>query len=236
MYRITPRLQTSTSGPSYFFPCRVTELHYPAAHWFITTTHFAVLEEEEEEMKMKKKVYRNILNITYSITCTLVHYYRVALPGESIKLCLNMMSLPPFNSWTHIKLVRSGILLHVETSRRLWRGSGRSDWNTVCVVVVQVWWAEPRAHLEEFRSSVRRRPAERVQLTAQRELVTEAEVGDLNVHVGVQQKVLGLRHTFIFTTLYSLNKQTSAVTQQQTFSHHWSSDGTTETEICRESK
>lgn len=94
VYRMTPRLQTSTSGPSYFFPCRVTELHYPAAHWFITTTHFTVLEEEEE--KMKKKVYRNIINITYSITCTLVHYYGVALPAESIKLCLNMMSLPPF--------------------------------------------------------------------------------------------------------------------------------------------
>ena len=70
VYRITPRLQTSTSGPSYFFPCRVTELHYPAAHWFLTTTtHFTVLEEEEEEEERKttkKNVYRNILNIMNS--------------------------------------------------------------------------------------------------------------------------------------------------------------------------
>lgn len=49
------------------------------------------------------------------------------------------------------------------------------------------------AHLEEFRSSVRRRAAERVQLTAHRELITEAEVGYFNVHVGIQQEVLGLK-------------------------------------------
>ena len=86
---------------------------------------------------------------------------------------------------------------------------GRTE-TRLCVVAVQVWWAEPRAHLEEFRSSVRRRSAERVQLAAQRELVTEAEVGDLNVHVGVQQKVLGLRHTFIFTEQTDLISHTAA--------------------------
>lgn len=65
-------------------------------------------------------------------------------------------------------------------------------------MALQVWWEGLRAHLEELRSSVRRRSAERVQLTAQRELVTEAKVGYFNVHVGVQQKVLRLKHTDSF--------------------------------------
>ena len=54
---------------------------------------------------------------------------------------------------------------------------------------------EPSVYLEEFRSSVGRGPTEGVQLTAQRELITEAEVCDLNVHVGVQQQVLCLEDT-----------------------------------------
>lgn len=60
---------------------------------------------------------------------------------------------------------------------------------------MQVRWAEPTGHLEELGSSVRRRSTEGVQLAAQRELVTEAKVCDLNVHVGVQEKVLSLRDT-----------------------------------------
>lgn len=48
--------------------------------------------------------------------------------------------------------------------------------------------------LEKFRRCVGRRATERVQLVAQRELVAEAEVCDLDVGVGVQQKVLRLSH------------------------------------------
>lgn len=51
--------------------------------------------------------------------------------------------------------------------------------------------------LEELRGSVGRRATERVQLVAQRELVAEAEVGNLDVGVGIQQKVLRLSHTYI---------------------------------------
>lgn len=47
--------------------------------------------------------------------------------------------------------------------------------------------------LEEFGRGVRRRAAEGVQLVAQRELVAEAKVGDLDVPVGVQQQVLRLK-------------------------------------------
>lgn len=65
---------------------------------------------------------------------------------------------------------------------------------------MQVLWVELSAHLEEFRSSVRRRTAERVQLTAHCELIAEAKVGYFNVHVGVQQEILCLRDTkkFLF--------------------------------------
>lgn len=65
----------------------------------------------------------------------------------------------------------------------------------------QVRWEEPSVHLEEFRSGIRRRAAERVQLAAQRELVTEAEVCDFNVHVGIQQEVLSLRRREAFISL-----------------------------------
>lgn len=50
-------------------------------------------------------------------------------------------------------------------------------------------------HLEELWSSVGRRSTEGVQLAAQRELIAEAKVGDLDVHVGVQQQVLRLGPT-----------------------------------------
>lgn len=46
--------------------------------------------------------------------------------------------------------------------------------------------------LEQLGGGIRGAPAERVQLRAQRELVAEAEVGDLDVGLGVQQEVLGL--------------------------------------------
>ena len=49
--------------------------------------------------------------------------------------------------------------------------------------------------LEKLRGSIGRRATERVQLVAQRELVAEAEVGYLDVGVGIQQKVLRLSHT-----------------------------------------
>lgn len=52
---------------------------------------------------------------------------------------------------------------------------------------------EEPTYLEELRCSVRRRSAERVQLTAQGELVTEAKVSDFDVHVSVQQEVLCLK-------------------------------------------
>lgn len=48
--------------------------------------------------------------------------------------------------------------------------------------------------LEKFRRSVGRRATECVQLVAQRELIAEAEVCNLDVGVGVQQKVLRLSH------------------------------------------
>ena len=57
---------------------------------------------------------------------------------------------------------------------------------------MQMLWAG--SHLEEFGSGVGRRAAERVQLAADREFVTEAKVCDFNVHVGVQQEVLRLKH------------------------------------------
>ena len=46
--------------------------------------------------------------------------------------------------------------------------------------------------LEQLRGGVRGAPAECVQLRAQRELVAEAKVGNLDVGLGVQQEVLGL--------------------------------------------
>ena len=46
--------------------------------------------------------------------------------------------------------------------------------------------------LEELRGGVGRGAAEGVQLAAQRELVAEAEVRDLDVHVGVEKQVLCL--------------------------------------------
>jgi len=46
--------------------------------------------------------------------------------------------------------------------------------------------------LEQLGRRVWRRAAERVQLVAHHELVAEAEVGDLDVHVGVQEQVLRL--------------------------------------------
>lgn len=56
--------------------------------------------------------------------------------------------------------------------------------------------------LEKLGGGVRRRAAERVQLVTQRELVAEAEVGDLDVHVGVEEQVLrlGTTVTSIFTS------------------------------------
>jgi len=51
--------------------------------------------------------------------------------------------------------------------------------------------------LEKLGGGVGRRAAERVQLVAQCELVAEAKVGDLDVGVGVQQKVLRLSRTYI---------------------------------------
>lgn len=48
--------------------------------------------------------------------------------------------------------------------------------------------------LEKFRRSIGRRATERVQLVAQRELVAEAEVCNLDVGISVQQKVLRLSH------------------------------------------
>lgn len=50
--------------------------------------------------------------------------------------------------------------------------------------------------LEKLGRSVGRRATERVQLVAQRELIAEAEVGNLDVGVGIQQKVLRLSHTY----------------------------------------
>lgn len=47
--------------------------------------------------------------------------------------------------------------------------------------------------LEELGGGVRRGTAERVQLVPQSELVAEAKVGYFDVHVGVQQQVLGLQ-------------------------------------------
>lgn len=50
--------------------------------------------------------------------------------------------------------------------------------------------------LEELRRSVGRRATKRVQLVAQREFVAEAEVCNLDVGVGIQQKVLRLSHAY----------------------------------------
>lgn len=47
--------------------------------------------------------------------------------------------------------------------------------------------------LEELRGSVRRRATESVQLGSQRELIAEAEICNLDVGVGIQQKVLRLK-------------------------------------------
>jgi hypothetical protein len=47
--------------------------------------------------------------------------------------------------------------------------------------------------LKKFRRRVRRTAAEGVELVAGDELVTEAEVGDLDVHLGVQQQIFGLQ-------------------------------------------
>lgn len=47
--------------------------------------------------------------------------------------------------------------------------------------------------LEQLWGGVRGAPTEGVQLGAQRELVAEAEVGDFDVGLGIQQQVLSLR-------------------------------------------
>lgn len=47
--------------------------------------------------------------------------------------------------------------------------------------------------LEQFRGGVRGAPTEGVQLGTKRELVAEAEVGDFDVGLGIQQQVLSLR-------------------------------------------
>ena len=47
--------------------------------------------------------------------------------------------------------------------------------------------------LEELRRSVRRTSAKGVELRSGHELVAEAEVGDLDVHLGVEQQVFGLQ-------------------------------------------
>ena len=46
--------------------------------------------------------------------------------------------------------------------------------------------------LEKLRRCVRRRTAERVQLVAHGELITEAKICNLDVHVCVEQQVLSL--------------------------------------------
>lgn len=47
--------------------------------------------------------------------------------------------------------------------------------------------------LKELGGSIRRGAAERVQLVSQSELVAEAKIGYFDVHVCVQQQVLGLQ-------------------------------------------
>ena len=47
--------------------------------------------------------------------------------------------------------------------------------------------------LEQLWRGIRRTPTERVQLVAYDELVAEAEIGDLDVHLTVQQQVLSLQ-------------------------------------------
>lgn len=47
--------------------------------------------------------------------------------------------------------------------------------------------------LEQFWGGVRGAPTEGVQLGAQRELIAEAEVGDFDVGLSIQQQVLSLR-------------------------------------------
>ena len=47
--------------------------------------------------------------------------------------------------------------------------------------------------LEQLRRRVRRAPAEGVQLVAREELVGESKVGDLDVHLRVEQEVLRLQ-------------------------------------------
>lgn len=51
--------------------------------------------------------------------------------------------------------------------------------------------------LEKLRRSIGRWATERVQLVAQGELIAEAEVGNLDVGIGIQQEVLCLTHTSI---------------------------------------
>ena len=53
-------------------------------------------------------------------------------------------------------------------------------------------WPVVLLALEQLRGGVRGAPAKGVQLRAQRELIAEAKVGDLDVGLGVQQEVLGL--------------------------------------------
>jgi len=65
--------------------------------------------------------------------------------------------------------------------------------------------------LEELGRGVGRRAAERVQLAAQRELVAEAEVGDLDVHVGVQEQVLCLGGDTDMGSGYHLEVNTTRV-------------------------
>ena len=47
--------------------------------------------------------------------------------------------------------------------------------------------------LEELRRSIRWTSAKGVELRSGHELVAEAEVGDLDVHLGVEQQVFGLQ-------------------------------------------
>lgn len=53
-------------------------------------------------------------------------------------------------------------------------------------------WPVVLLSLEKLRCCVRRRAAKRIQLVAQSELVAEAEICDLDIHVCVEEQVLSL--------------------------------------------
>lgn len=57
------------------------------------------------------------------------------------------------------------------------------------------FWTVIFLPLEKLRCSIRWWTTERIQLVPQRELVAKAKVGDLDVGVSIQQKVLCLTHT-----------------------------------------